>query len=195
MPHRMPDYARLLVMLFGMTLSLSVTTAFAATVSINANPASVTSGTASTLTWSSTGATSCAASGGWSGIKATSGSQSVLPVQATSSFTLICSGPSGTPTSASGTATVNVTGSPNVPPTITLTAPALGATFNAPANITLTASAADSDGTIVKVEFYRDTTLAGLALIETVAAKTIPLDSAIPSAHPCNIRRARVEVR
>ena len=37
------------------------------TVTISANPTSVTSGGSSTLTWSSTNATSCTASGGWSG--------------------------------------------------------------------------------------------------------------------------------
>ena len=48
-----------------------------------------------------------------------------------------------------------------MPPTITLTSPTVGATFTAPVNIKLTASAADSDGAIVKVEFYRGTTLVG----------------------------------
>lgn len=48
----------------------------------------------------------------------------------------------------------------------------------------------------VRVDATPLVTLAGLALIETVAAKALPLKySAIPSAHPCNIRRARVEVR
>jgi hypothetical protein len=41
-----------------------------------------------------------------------------------------------------------------VPPTVSLTAPANGAIFNAPASIALTATAADSDGSIIKVEFY-----------------------------------------
>ena len=43
---------------------------------------------------------------------------------------------------------------PNIPPTVSLTSPAGGASFTAPANITLTASAADTDGTITKVEFF-----------------------------------------
>jgi hypothetical protein len=49
----------------------------------------------------------------------------------------------------------------NVPPTVSLTAPLNGAQFNAGANISLTATAADSDGTISKVEFYNGTTLLG----------------------------------
>ncbi len=48
-------------------------------------------------------------------------------------------------------------------PTVSLTSPVSGASYTAPASITLTASATDSDGTIAKVEFYRDTTLAGTA--------------------------------
>jgi regulation of enolase protein 1 (concanavalin A-like superfamily) len=52
-------------------------------------------------------------------------------------------------------------GSPaaNQPPTVTLTSPANGSTFTAPASVTLSATAADSDGTISKVEFYNGTTL------------------------------------
>jgi RHS repeat-associated protein len=56
---------------------------------------------------------------------------------------------------------------PNVPPTVSLTSPANGATFTAPANITLTATAADSDGTIQKVEFFHG----GTNLIATL---TVP---------------------
>lgn len=49
----------------------------------------------------------------------------------------------------------------NKVPVVTLTAPSNGATFAAPATITLTASASDPDGTVAKVDFYRGTTLIG----------------------------------
>ena len=49
----------------------------------------------------------------------------------------------------------------NIAPTVSLTAPTAGAVFTAPANITLAATAADSDGTVTKVEFFRGTTLIG----------------------------------
>lgn len=44
-------------------------------------------------------------------------------------------------------------------PTVSITAPTSPATYTAPAAITLTATAADADGTITKVEFYNGTTL------------------------------------
>ena len=47
----------------------------------------------------------------------------------------------------------------NVAPTVSLTSPTNGATFTAPASITLSANAADSDGTVAKVDFYNGTTL------------------------------------
>jgi RHS repeat-associated protein len=47
----------------------------------------------------------------------------------------------------------------NGAPTVSLTSPADGASFNAPANIPVSASAADPDGTIARVEFYYGTTL------------------------------------
>ena len=49
----------------------------------------------------------------------------------------------------------------NALPTVAITAPANGATFPQASNISLTASAADSDGTISKLEFYRGATLLG----------------------------------
>ena len=51
----------------------------------------------------------------------------------------------------------------NSPPSVSLTGPAVGASHLAPATITLTATAADTDGTIAKVEFFHGTTLIGTA--------------------------------
>jgi Cellulase (glycosyl hydrolase family 5)/Bacterial Ig domain len=47
----------------------------------------------------------------------------------------------------------------NVPPSVSLTAPANNATFTAPANINFTANATDADGTIASVKFYNGATL------------------------------------
>jgi RHS repeat-associated protein len=49
----------------------------------------------------------------------------------------------------------------NLPPIVSITSPASGLTFTAPASITLAATASDSDGTIASVKFYRGTTLLG----------------------------------
>jgi len=47
----------------------------------------------------------------------------------------------------------------NVPPTVSLTSPTGGATFAAPATITLTATASDPEGRLAKVAFYNGSTL------------------------------------
>jgi len=49
----------------------------------------------------------------------------------------------------------------NQPPTAALTAPANGAAFTAPATVTVSANASDSDGTVARVDFYQGTTLIG----------------------------------
>src|SRR5262249_54641150 len=68
----------------------------APTVTLSANPKGVAAGSSTSLTWSSTNANSCAATGAWSGTLATSGSQSVGPINADSTYTLTCSGTGGT---------------------------------------------------------------------------------------------------
>jgi RHS repeat-associated protein len=49
----------------------------------------------------------------------------------------------------------------NDAPTVSLTAPTTGSTFTGPASLTLTATAADADGSIASVEFYNGATLIG----------------------------------
>ena len=50
---------------------------------------------------------------------------------------------------------------PNVAPSVSVTSPSHGSTFTAPATIAVAASAADSDGTVVRVDFYAGSTLIG----------------------------------
>jgi hypothetical protein len=66
------------------------------TVTLSANPASVTSGNRTTLQWSTTGATTCTASGPWSGAKATAGSEQSAALSSNATFELSCTGPGGT---------------------------------------------------------------------------------------------------
>ena len=63
----------------------------------------------------------------------------------------------------SATATITVV-NPNQPPAVTLTAPANGAQFIAPATVVITATASDSDGAIAKVEFFNGATKLGEVL-------------------------------
>ena len=49
----------------------------------------------------------------------------------------------------------------NKPPTVTLSGPANGTSYTAPATIAISASASDSDGSVSRVEFYAGTTLVG----------------------------------
>jgi hypothetical protein len=77
------------------------------TVTLSAAPASITSGSAATLTWSSTNATTCTASNGWTGTKAISGTQAVSPTVSTT-YTLSCSGANGSVTQST-TVTVSAT--------------------------------------------------------------------------------------
>lgn len=49
----------------------------------------------------------------------------------------------------------------NQAPTVAITSPASGATLTAPATLVLTASAADTDGSVARVEFYNGTTKLG----------------------------------
>jgi hypothetical protein len=98
-------------------IPVTTSTSPLATVAISVSPTSITSGNGATLTWSTTNATSCTASGGWSGTKATSGTLSVSPT-ANSTYTLTCSGANTTPVAQS--VTVVVASSPLA--TVTLSA-------------------------------------------------------------------------
>ena len=53
---------------------------------------------------------------------------------------------------------------PNIAPAVSLTAPVNSANFTTGSNVTITANATDSDGTITKVEFYNGATLLGRSL-------------------------------
>jgi len=76
-------------------------------VTISVSPTSIAAGSSATLTWSSTGATSCAASGAWSGTQPGSGTQSVTSAAVgTYTYTLTCTGAGGT---GSGSAVLSAT--------------------------------------------------------------------------------------
>jgi plastocyanin len=55
-----------------------------------------------------------------------------------------------------------VAGSANTPPSVTITNPANGAVFAAPASFSIEASASDPGGSVTQVEFFRGTTSVGV---------------------------------
>ncbi|MBK7614096.1 MAG: DUF1566 domain-containing protein [Burkholderiales bacterium] len=85
-------------------------------MSLSASPEAVALGGSTTLSWSSSNATACTASDGWSGARNILGSDVLKSLATTQSYTLSCTGPGGT---ASRTLTVGV-GEPA--PSLTLTA-------------------------------------------------------------------------
>ncbi|MEM8766641.1 MAG: hypothetical protein AAGE43_04305 [Pseudomonadota bacterium] len=92
--------------------TVSVRAAPAPDVSLTAEQAIINSGASVRLSWSVDNATSCQASGGWSGSRGTSGSQVVGPINAQTTFSLSCSGPGGSALDmvairVNGTATLN----------------------------------------------------------------------------------------
>ena len=89
-------------------------------LALSATPIALTQGNASTLNWTSSNATSCTASGDWTGTRATGGTEStgVLSSVRTYTYTLSCNGMGGTTTQ---TANVVVDALPP-PPTVTISA-------------------------------------------------------------------------
>ncbi len=78
----------------------------APTLTFSANPATIAAQQTTTLTWSTNGATSCTASGGWSGTKDVNGTFVTSALAADTSYTLNCTGAGGSTSSA---VTVKVT--------------------------------------------------------------------------------------
>lgn len=63
-------------------------------VSFTVQPTAITAGQSATLTWSVSNASSCTASGAWSGAEPTSGTKTVAPTTAgANTFTLMCTNP------------------------------------------------------------------------------------------------------
>ena len=90
------------------TAALLVTNPPPPAVNISVTPTSITLGQSATLNWSSTNATSCMASNGWSGAQNTGGTTMVTPSAAgTATYTLSCSGAAGASTDSAASLTVN----------------------------------------------------------------------------------------
>src|SRR5204863_8718881 len=90
---------------------VDITGTSAPTVSLTSNPASISSGQSSSLSWSAGDANLCSAP--WTSQTGTSGSQSVSPTT-TTTYTVTCVG-SGGSTARSATVTVSPSTSPSPP--------------------------------------------------------------------------------
>lgn len=78
--------------------------------------------------------------------------------QGSNNFTLLARDPAGNTASFPLT---YVFEPPNVPPSVSITSPLNGANFTAPASFTVSANASDSDGSIVRVDFFSNGVLVG----------------------------------
>jgi hypothetical protein len=84
---------------------------------------SIPLGSSTTLTWSSIYATSCTASGNWSGTQATNGSATVTPTAAgTAAYTLTCANASGTSAASTVNLAVNSASAAPAAPKLSLAA-------------------------------------------------------------------------
>ena len=103
------------------TVSTPVTTP-APTATLTSSVTSLTTGGSAVLTWTSTDAMSCTASGDWSGTKATTGTESMtVSTAGTKTYTLACTGTSG---SVSKSVSVSVTD-----PVVVVVPPTASSTF------------------------------------------------------------------
>ena len=80
---------------FGICLILLSPTVMAQSVTIAVTPTSGVESVVPTVTWSSTGVSSCTAMGGWSGAKANSGSETLPAIDRSVSYGLACLTPDG----------------------------------------------------------------------------------------------------
>ena len=122
-------------------------------LSFSGKDAKVAPGQQTTLTWSATNASWCSAGGGWSGTKATSGTETTAALWQTTTFTLTCFGPGGlTPVTKS--VTVSVIPEEPAQPTFS----ALPTSGFAPLSVTFTIGNLTNETTRLFTIFYGDGT-------------------------------------
>lgn len=149
--------------LLAATVIFAARLGLAATFTVTMNndffsPANLSVGVGDTVVWTnhsglthtSTSGTSCSANGLWnSGNVLGSGHSFSRTFAGAGSFPYFCS-----PHCSLGmTGSITVTNAADVPPSVTITNPPNNSIFTAPANVTIQASASDSDGTVTNVQF------------------------------------------
>ena len=175
-------------------------------VSLSFAPPSVAAGQATTLSWSATDATSCTASGAWTGDQSTSGSVIITTIAGSYTYSLTCTGAGGT---ASGSATLSVTDlSGNVTPVVVDSGPpGVGRLINVPfVSVTLCTPGTSACQTIDHV--LLDTGSYGLRIISGVLDASLALPAVTgPGGNPVGecapfvsfsvwgpVRRAKVQI-
>ncbi|MBX4197209.1 hypothetical protein KW801_01475, partial [Candidatus Saccharibacteria bacterium] len=146
----------------------------APTVSLSASPTNVSAGGSSTLTWASTDANTCMASGAWSGSQPTTGSTSTGAINQNSVYTLTCTGPGG---SGSASATVTVNGTLAIIPASLATAtvgPAYTQSFSTTGGSNPPYSLRVTQGTLPNGLSFTGSTLAGTPTTAGTYAFTFP---------------------
>jgi len=131
--------------------------ATAPNIFLSASPTSVSSGGTALLIWSATNASSCTASGGWSGDQPASGSVSTGALSGTTAYTLKCTGPGG---SASRSVRVSVT-------TVALNGPSCSASSG---GLTLRATAVRKSGVSPLLMFFDATGTTSSAVTDNSSA-------------------------
>lgn len=135
------------------------------TVDLTGTPSTISLGATSTLAWTSTNASSCTASGGWSGLKSLTGSVAVSP-SATTVYTLACGNGVSTSTDS---VTVTVT-TPTPLPTVTLSATPSTIVLGATSTLTWTSANAT---TCVGSNGWSGTTSVSGTLVVSPATTTL----------------------
>ena len=136
------------------------------TVTLAVNPTTITLGQTATLTWSSTNATSCSASGAWSGTQNTSGTANEMPTTTgASAYTLTCTGTGG---SANATATLTTNAAPQPTATISVSP----TTITVGQSATLTWSSTNASSCMASGAWSGSEALSGTLQVAPTAAAT-----------------------
>ena len=123
------------------SVTVNVTPQNSCTVDLTVSPTTVSSGGSATLSWNTTNAASCTASGSWSGSKSVpAGSQSTGPLTTSQGYALNCASAAGNPCSD----TANVTVSGLLTPNADIAANPTTIPYNTASMISWTSSNVDS---------------------------------------------------
>ena len=134
------------------------------TLELSATPTTINEGDSASLVWSTANATTCTASGGWSGSKTLSGNEEVSPVE-TTIYALSCEG-------AGGSIVKEVTVTVNEAPAPTLTFSALPLSIVMGASSTLQWDSANADTCSASAGWSGTKTLDGSEVVSPVVTTT-----------------------